>query len=68
MIYLKYTRLNVQVINIYEDNKIDYMPEQAVKFLERFKKNSFNNKVHFDDENLGYYSSIILSKIISENN
>lgn len=37
-----------------------------MKFLERFKKNCVNNKLYLNEENLGQYSSIILSKIISK--
>ena len=59
------------ILDIYtakcKDNEVEYIPSQALKFLEKFKQNSKLKKFELRELNLGLESAKIIYKILSKN-
>lgn len=54
-----------EILNLYtvkcQDSKVKYKPEQAVKFIERCKKNLYKRKMNFSDQGLGIEFAKVLT-------
>ena len=59
------------ILDIYtakcKDNEVEYIPSQALKFMEKFKQNSKLKKFDLKELNLGLESAKIIYKILARN-
>jgi len=57
-----------QILDLYAakciDGKVEYRPDQAVKFLEKIKKNCTNRKFILSDAGLGLESANVIAHLM----